>query len=318
MSPLIKIGELTVLYGISSRTLRYYEQVGLLESTRTPSSTYRAYDETAVQRLEQILILRKMQIPIKDIIRIFKNEDIHVAVDAFTKKLRSLDTEISNLHLLREIIDAFLSVLKERGFRKMNSIALLYEETMARLGQFTACMDEKELKPMDIISKIDEKLSYLSDVRIIRIPPMRVVSSTYEGCSPDGDERMLEFVHWAKENGLYCTPGMRQGFMFYSPEKNGYELILALRESFTNTGNYETKTFNGGLFAVTAAYMHEILEKYNQLIQWVEDHEQFELDKYDHEFRQQPMGEILTPEDIGERYHFEQQDIYVPIRVRNH
>jgi len=64
---LVKITDLTVQLGISSRSLRYYEQAGLLQSTRLPHEKYRYYDAENVTRLQQIIVLRKMQIPIKDI-----------------------------------------------------------------------------------------------------------------------------------------------------------------------------------------------------------------------------------------------------------
>ena len=52
---LIKITDLTRQLSLSSRTLRYYEQVGLIESIRLPSETYRYYDSFSVQRLQQII-----------------------------------------------------------------------------------------------------------------------------------------------------------------------------------------------------------------------------------------------------------------------
>ena len=58
MNELIKITDMTGCYGISARTLRYYEDIGLIASTRSEDYAYRLYDEAAVQRLEQILILR--------------------------------------------------------------------------------------------------------------------------------------------------------------------------------------------------------------------------------------------------------------------
>ncbi|WP_313340027.1 MerR family transcriptional regulator [Sedimentibacter sp.] len=52
-------------YDITARTLRYYEDMGLLYSTRSDDYAYRMYDKNAVRRLEQILILRKLNISIK-------------------------------------------------------------------------------------------------------------------------------------------------------------------------------------------------------------------------------------------------------------
>ena len=62
MSELIKIKDMTGRYDISARTLRYYEDMGLLTSVRSDDYAYRLYDDAAVKRLEQILILRKLNI----------------------------------------------------------------------------------------------------------------------------------------------------------------------------------------------------------------------------------------------------------------
>jgi len=65
---LIKITDLTTGLGLSSRSLRYYEQVGLIRSVRTDFDKYRSYDAENIERLKQIIVLRKMQIPIKDVV----------------------------------------------------------------------------------------------------------------------------------------------------------------------------------------------------------------------------------------------------------
>jgi len=51
---------------VSSRTLRYYEEVGLLWSNHPDNKTQRYYDAAALERLKQIIILRKLQIPVKE------------------------------------------------------------------------------------------------------------------------------------------------------------------------------------------------------------------------------------------------------------
>jgi len=60
MNDLIKIHEVSSKYDITARTLRYYEDMGLIVSARSADYAYRLYDETAIKRLEQILILRKL------------------------------------------------------------------------------------------------------------------------------------------------------------------------------------------------------------------------------------------------------------------
>ena len=41
--------------------LRYYEQVGLITSLRKDDYAYRVYDETAIGRLRQVIVLRKLR-----------------------------------------------------------------------------------------------------------------------------------------------------------------------------------------------------------------------------------------------------------------
>jgi len=55
--------------------------MGLINSTRSEDYAYRLYDETAVKRIEQILILRKLNISIKDIQRVFNASGSEVVLD---------------------------------------------------------------------------------------------------------------------------------------------------------------------------------------------------------------------------------------------
>ena len=59
---LVTISELSRQMNISTRALRYYEQVGLIESVKKDGYAYRTYDEATVVRLQQILVLRKLRI----------------------------------------------------------------------------------------------------------------------------------------------------------------------------------------------------------------------------------------------------------------
>lgn len=51
------ITQVSKSFNISTRTLRYYEQIGLLASVKKDEYAYRTYDETAVHRLQQIIVL---------------------------------------------------------------------------------------------------------------------------------------------------------------------------------------------------------------------------------------------------------------------
>ena len=104
MSELIKIREISIKYDISARALKYYEDMGLIASTRSEDYAYRMYDEAAVKRLEQILILRKLNISIKDIQRIFDAPDSKVVLEVLGNKVSGIDEEVSLLHELKLIV----------------------------------------------------------------------------------------------------------------------------------------------------------------------------------------------------------------------
>lgn len=125
---LIKITDLTKQLGLSSRTLRYYEQEGLIESTRMPLESYRYYDDSAVQRLRQIMILRKMQIPVREIFRIYENPEIATLVEVFADKIAEIDREVTALSELKDIINTFLREMTAKGIKQISALPLLYEE----------------------------------------------------------------------------------------------------------------------------------------------------------------------------------------------
>lgn len=59
-----KLGQLA---GISTRTLRYYDEIGLLKPARINSSGYRIYGATEVDRLQQILFYRELGVNLDSI-----------------------------------------------------------------------------------------------------------------------------------------------------------------------------------------------------------------------------------------------------------
>jgi len=61
----MRIKEVADLAGISVRTLRYYDQIGLLKPDRVTESGYRIYSEENLETLQQILFFRELGFPLK-------------------------------------------------------------------------------------------------------------------------------------------------------------------------------------------------------------------------------------------------------------
>lgn len=64
------IHEVSKLAGVSVRTLHHYDAIGLLPPTALTGAGYRLYDDTALARLQSILLFRELEFPLKDIRRI--------------------------------------------------------------------------------------------------------------------------------------------------------------------------------------------------------------------------------------------------------
>ena len=61
------VKQISSLTGVSVRTLHHYDSIGLLKPTAITEAGYRLYDDVALQRLQQILLLRELGFPLKDI-----------------------------------------------------------------------------------------------------------------------------------------------------------------------------------------------------------------------------------------------------------
>ena len=120
-------------FGISTRMLRYYEQIGLIESQRKENYSYRVYDETAVKRLRQIILLRKLRIPMKQIKDILDKQDVTPAIiEVFQRHVGELNEEISSLSAIRDILNGFIKTLEKQTNIKV-TFDLLNDESVSNI-----------------------------------------------------------------------------------------------------------------------------------------------------------------------------------------
>jgi DNA-binding transcriptional MerR regulator len=71
----ITINKLASLAGISTRTLRYYDEIGLLKPKRIKDNGYRIYGQTEIDRLQQIMFYRALEVSLDDIAKIIYDVD---------------------------------------------------------------------------------------------------------------------------------------------------------------------------------------------------------------------------------------------------
>ncbi len=106
------INKLAKLAGISTRTLRYYDELGLLTPVRLSSNGYRIYGQKEVNRLQQILFYRELGMPLDEIKNIMLSKDFN-SMAALQDHLTSLIAKRKQLDLL--IANVEKSIMAEKG-----------------------------------------------------------------------------------------------------------------------------------------------------------------------------------------------------------
>lgn len=98
---MMTVNEVSKLTGVSIRALQYYDKIGLLKPTAYTESGYRQYDDTALEQLQQILLFRELEFPLKDIKNIMsspdydKNKAIKQQIELLTLKKEQLENLIA-------------------------------------------------------------------------------------------------------------------------------------------------------------------------------------------------------------------------------
>lgn len=98
------VNKLALLSGVSKRTLRYYDEIGLLKPARINSSGYRIYGRDEINRLQQILFFRTLEISLEDIKSIMSSAQ-YDAVGALKAHKENLLGKKMQIEQLLETLD---------------------------------------------------------------------------------------------------------------------------------------------------------------------------------------------------------------------
>src|SRR5690606_1876664 len=98
------VQKLAKLAGVSTRTLRYYDEIGILKPARINSSGYRIYGQAEVDKLQQILFYRELGVQLESIKEILSSPSFH-AVNALKEHRAKLLEKRQQLDLLIANVD---------------------------------------------------------------------------------------------------------------------------------------------------------------------------------------------------------------------
>ena len=133
------VKEMSAITGISIRALRYYDEIGLLKPTELTEAGYRLYDNKALEKLQEIMFFRELEIPLTDIKEIMDNPDYD--------KEQALSAQKSLLEQKRNrlngIIDLITDVMK--GVNTMSFEAFNNEDVQKMVNHTLECMSKESL-----------------------------------------------------------------------------------------------------------------------------------------------------------------------------
>lgn len=275
MSQYEPIHEISAKLGLTSRTLRYWEEKGLFRSIRDPQSGWRVYSNEAVQRIRLILLLRELDISIKAVKSVLDSADVVMAKGVIEKQIHKLNQETAEIAKRRNMLGKCLSAL--------NSIQLLPDSS-----QWMMTM-EKTLAP-NILSKqclknqweeiimIDNTI-LSGALRVITLPAMRVVVCNVISQSPE-DEALDKVVGWAEAENLMGTARIF-GFNTtpYSPGSTeyGWAACATIPEQVVIPGYLEEKRLPGGLYASLNS-TNEVYDSWQTLLRLLKESNEYEVD----------------------------------------
>lgn len=233
------IKELAQMSGLTTRTLRYYDEINLLKPSRIGENGYRFYDSKCLDTLQQILFYRKRGFELKKIKDILSRPDYDVK-NALKEHLAALEEQKYNLDYLIESVK--LTLLAMEGEYEMSDKEKFealkkaqVEENEVKYGKEVRekygdeAMEESYRKMLDMTEEQYNKFRSLEDEILEKLQ-----AAVKEGKSPESEA--------GKEITALHKEWLLMTWNQYSPDAHrGLALMYTCDERFKAYYDYQTE-----------------------------------------------------------------------------
>lgn len=156
-----------------------------------------------------------------------------------------------------------------------------------------------------------------SEIRIVKLPEMRMILSPI-GDPGEANGKLQQFYQWALRECFHNEEEYPYGGgrPIFSVDRHGFQFLVKVDDDFVNTQGWEEFHFAGGYYAVFSAWMPEMMTKFGQFREWLENSSLYQADENAEKEGRFVMSHIVTPVALQEKLHNEQHDIFVPIRLK--
>lgn len=134
------IKEVSKITGVSIRTLRYYDEIGLLRPAKFTDSGYRLYDDQSLEKLQEILFFKELEIPLQEIKKIMDNPD-YDREQALRAQKALLEKKRNRLNGIIELISDVIG-----GVNTMSFEAFSNDDIQKILDHTLECMSKDALE----------------------------------------------------------------------------------------------------------------------------------------------------------------------------
>ncbi len=205
---MMTVHEVSRLAGVSIRTLQYYDKIGLLHPTGYTDAGYRLYDDTALERLQHILLFRELEFSLKDIRMIINSPDFD--------RNKALEQQIELLTLKKEHLDNLINFalgIKMLGVRHMDFKAFdrskLDEYSRQAKELYGNTPEYKEMKEK-MKNRTEEEDHIMADRFMLFFKEAGEIKNT-DPASPEAQDLVKRIQDFITENLYTCTDKILSG-----------------------------------------------------------------------------------------------------------
>ena len=200
---MMTVNEVSKLTGVSIRALQYYDKIDLLHPTEYTEAGYRLYDDTALERLQQILLFRELEFSLKEILSILQSPDFD--------RNRALEKQISLLTLKKEHIENLITFA--RGLKQVGGLNMDFSAFSTAAMEEYAAKAKEQWQHTDAYQEYTDKSKGRSkEAGEALARGMMLIFSDFGKCkdndpaSPEAQTLVKRLQAYISENYYHCTP----------------------------------------------------------------------------------------------------------------
>ncbi len=173
---LFSIGEMSKLCKVSQKTLRYYDQIGLLKATiQDKENSYRYYDESAYSRFMAIKYYQATGLSLETIANFQKAADFSEYITLFNDCIREKEEELKKILIQRDSLKQW-KILMEEGLRINNkdmTIQIVKMRTIHTLSVGTSAKGHQLTSPLSVRDKFEKTGQMVYGPAYLEVPSFK-------------------------------------------------------------------------------------------------------------------------------------------------